>query len=230
MALEERIREAMDVLEETVARHPPAVLATSLGAEDMVLTDMVAAHFPGIGIFTLDTGRLNPETYDLLAEVRSRYGREVRVYFPDAAEVEAFVGQHGPNAFYESVGLRKTCCHIRKVAPLKRALAGRGAWITGLRQEQSPTRQGVRPIEWDGPNGLYKANPLWDWTAEEVWAYLGSRGVPYNRLHDQGYASVGCAPCTRPIGPGEDIRAGRWWWESPDTKECGLHPVPSSLV
>lgn len=229
MTVEEKVRQALVVLERAAADHPPAVLATSLGAEDMVLTDLVAKHFPGIGVFTLDTGRLNPETYELLAEVRSRYAREVRVYFPDAAEVEAFVNQHGPNAFYESVGLRKSCCYIRKVGPLKRALAGKGAWITGLRREQSPERQSVQAIEWDAGNGLYKANPLVDWTNDDVWAYLRAHGVPYNRLHDQGYASIGCAPCTRPIRTGEDFRAGRWWWEEDAAKECGLHPVPSSV-
>lgn len=229
MTLDERTRQALDVIENAAAEHPPVVLATSLGAEDMVLTDLVAKRFPGIGIFTLDTGRLNPETYDLLAEVRSRYGREVRVYFPGAAEVEAFVNRHGPNAFHESVGLRKTCCYIRKVEPLKRALAGKGAWITGLRREQSPERQEAGLIEWDAGNGLYKVNPLVDWTNGDVWAYLRAHEVPYNRLHDQGYASIGCAPCTRPIRAGEDFRAGRWWWEENAAKECGLHPVPSSV-
>ncbi|MEK6709639.1 MAG: phosphoadenylyl-sulfate reductase [Nitrospinota bacterium] len=229
MVLEEKTKQALGVLERAAADHAPAVLATSLGAEDMVLTDLVAKRFPAVEIFTLDTGRLNPETYELLAEVRSRYGRGIRVYFPDAAEVEAFVNQHGPNAFYEGVGLRKTCCYVRKVAPLKRALAGKGAWITGLRREQSPERQEVALIEWDAANGLYKVNPLADWTNEDVWAYLRAHGVPCNRLHDRGYASIGCAPCTRPIRPGEDFRAGRWWWEESAEKECGLHPVPASV-
>ncbi|MDA0999704.1 MAG: phosphoadenylyl-sulfate reductase [bacterium] len=228
MALDAQTEDVIHTLKMAESRFAPAAFANSLGAEDMVLTDLIARHAPGIEIFTLDTGRLNPETYALLDEVRRKYGIGIRVLFPESEAVEEFVNRHGPNAFYESAGLRKTCCFIRKVAPLGRALEGKTSWITGLRQEQAPTRGSIAVQEWDDAHQLHKFNPLAGWTHDEVWAYIRENDVPYNGLHDQGYPSIGCAPCTRPIAEGEDIRAGRWWWEDPHSKECGLHPASAS--
>jgi phosphoadenosine phosphosulfate reductase len=201
----------------------PAAFANSLGAEDMVLTDLIVKTKLPIEIFSLDTGRLPPETYDLMAAVQKHYDLRLKVYFPQAEEVESYVRQHGINAFYDSVTLRKACCYARKVEPLKRALAGKRAWITGLRAQQATTRSGLPFREYDEGNGLEKFNPLSDWTEKEIWTYIKQNAVPYNALHDKFYPSIGCAPCTRAISPGEDIRAGRWWWENADTKECGLH-------
>lgn len=204
-------------------RYPDAALASSLAAEDMLLTHAIYGGGLDLEVFTLDTGRLHAETLGVLDAVRERYGREVTVYRPVAAAVEQHVAEHGAYAFYESVELRKACCQIRKVEPLKRALAGRGAWITGQRRAQSTTR-GELPLEEDDSTfGLYKFNPLAEWSEDEVWSAIRALGIPYNPLHDQGYPSIGCEPCTRAIRPGEDLRAGRWWWESSDSKECGLH-------
>lgn len=201
----------------------PAVFASSLGAEDMVLTDLIVKAKLGIEIFSLDTGRLPLETYDLIAEVKQHYGLALKLYTPRHDLLEPWVNAHGINAFYESVELRKACCHIRKVEPLQRALAGRKAWVTGMRAQQSATREGLPIQVFDEGNGLEKFNPLADWSEKEVWAYLRLHKVPYNKLHERFYPSIGCAPCTRAITPGEDVRSGRWWWESADAKECGLH-------
>ncbi|MFU2487064.1 phosphoadenylyl-sulfate reductase [Thauera sp. WH-1] len=197
--------------------------ANSFGAEDMVLTDLILANALPIEIFSLDTGRLPAETYTLIGEVERRYATKLKIYFPDATAVESLVRSHGINAFYDSVELRKACCGVRKMEPLRRALAGKKAWITGLRAAQSVTRAGLPLREFDSANGLQKLNPLSDWTETEVWAYIRINEVPYNALHDQFYPSIGCAPCTRAIAVGEDVRAGRWWWENPESKECGLH-------
>ena len=197
--------------------------ANSFGAEDMVLADLILKPHLPIEIFSLDTGRLPPETYTLMGEVERRYDTKLKVFFPDSAAVEAYVRKEGINAFYNSVELRKACCQIRKVEPLKRALAGKKAWITGLRAAQAVTRSGLPLREFDEGNGIDKFNPLSDWSEAEVWAYIRMNEVPYNALHDQFYPSIGCAPCTRAIALGEDIRAGRWWWEDPESKECGLH-------
>ena len=201
----------------------PAAFANSLGAEDMVLTDLILKAKLPIEIFSLDTGRLPPETYDLMAAVNAHYGLKLKLYFPQAEEVESHVRNHGINAFYDSVTLRKACCYARKVEPLQRALAGKRAWITGMRAEQAPTRGNLAFQEYDEGNGLEKFNPLSDWSEKEVWTYIKQNGVPYNALHDKFYPSIGCAPCTRAISLGEDIRSGRWWWEDPSSKECGLH-------
>jgi phosphoadenosine phosphosulfate reductase len=202
----------------------PAAFASSLSAEDMVLTDVIAREHLPIGIFVLDTGRLHAETLVLLQEVRKRYSAiEVQIYGPDSGAVDAYVRVHGRDAFYGSVELRQRCCEIRKVEPLKRALAGKRAWITGQRREHSVTRSELRLREHDAVHGVEKFNPLAAWTEAEVWSYIRAHGVPYNRLYDQGYRSIGCAPCTRPVLPGEDLRAGRWWWERAKAKECGLH-------
>jgi phosphoadenosine phosphosulfate reductase len=197
--------------------------ANSMGAEDMVLTDLIVRNQLPVEIFSLDTGRLPAETYDLIAEVERKYDIRLKLFFPRSEAVEDYVRSNGINAFYESVELRKACCHIRKVEPLQRALKGKKAWVTGMRAQQSATRVALAVREFDTANGLEKFNPLSDWTEKEVWAYIRMFDVPYNKLHDQFYPSIGCAPCTRAIAMGEDVRAGRWWWEDPANKECGLH-------
>ena len=221
--LQLKIDAVKQLLEQIAADYSPAVLATSYGAEDMVLMDLIAKFAPQIGIFTLDTGRLPKETYDLMQQAKKHYQLNVEVYYPDTLSIEQFVTHNGPNAFYDSVDLRKQCCGIRKVAPLNRALAGKKAWLTGMRRSQSVTRNELPVSEWDADHELQKFSPLTDWSNGEVWKYIRAFDVPFNELHNQGYASIGCAPCTRAITPGEDIRAGRWWWENPETKECGLH-------
>lgn len=230
MTLPEKITRTGRLLKTVASEHPPAAFASSLGAEDMVLTDLIRKHAPAIEIFTLDTGRLPEQTYQLLQKIKQHYGVAVRAWFPDTQALQTFTTQHGPNAFYESAALRKQCCHIRKVEPLKRALAGKQAWITGLRRQQSAARKDLAFAEWDEEHGLHKFNPLADWTRDEVWSYIRDCGVPYNALHDKGYASIGCAPCTRAISVGEDERAGRWWWEQEGVKECGLHVKQAGAV
>jgi len=197
--------------------------STSLGAEDQVITHMISAIDNSAHIFTLDTGRLFPETYDLIDLTAKKYGLTIRVMFPDAEKVEEMVNNKGINLFYESIGNRKLCCNLRKIEPLKRAFKGLDAWICGLRHEQSVTRKDVQLVEWDEANGLIKVNPLINWSESQVWDYVKVNHVPYNKLHDQGFPSIGCQPCTRAVLPGEDVRAGRWWWENPETRECGLH-------
>ncbi|BCT67600.1 phosphoadenylyl-sulfate reductase [Nitrosospira sp. NRS527] len=224
MSLDHKIAEVRALLDDAQADYAPATFASSFGAEDMVLMDLIARDYPDIAMFTLDTGRLPEETYSLMRKVADRYGIHVPVYFPESAAVESYIARNGPNGFYDSVELRKKCCHIRKVEPLKRALSGKRAWITGVRRDQALTRKDMAVSEFDAGNGLQKISPLLDWSLSDVWAYLKQFDVPYNLLHDKGYTSIGCAPCTRAITPGEDVRAGRWWWEDPENKECGLHP------
>ncbi len=202
---------------------PRVAFASSLGAEDMVLADAILTGAHPVRIFTLDTGRLHAETLGLVNRIANRYGCAVEIVRPDAEAVSGYVASHGANAFYESIELRKRCCHIRKVEPLRRALASADAWITGLRRSQSATRSDLPERVFDEQHGIFKFNPLADWEEADVWRYLRGRDVPYNPLHDKGYPSIGCEPCTRAIRPGEDIRAGRWWWESSDSRECGLH-------
>jgi phosphoadenosine phosphosulfate reductase len=201
-----------------------AAIASSFGTEDVVLIDLARQHAPSLRLFTLDTGRLPPETYELIETLRKRYGLEVETYFPQRERVEALESSQGYFSFRKSLEARKECCAIRKVEPLKRALAGRQAWVTGMRREQSITRTAVETVEFDADHGgLAKLNPLAGWSAKQVWSYIQENGVPYNALHDRGYPSIGCAPCTRAVKPYEDERAGRWWWESADKRECGLH-------
>jgi phosphoadenosine phosphosulfate reductase len=197
-------------------------LSSSLSIEDQTLTRMVRQIDAKVRVFTLDTGRLFPETYSLIDKTNQQYGH-TEVFFPDYAKVQEMVNTGGINLFYESVEKRKQCCYVRKLEPLKRAFAGLDAWICGLRREQSVTRHDMQMVEWDEGNALLKLNPLINWTEEQVWQYIRQHNVPYNVLHDRHYPSIGCQPCTRAVAPGEDIRAGRWWWESPDHKECGLH-------
>lgn len=218
-----KIHELEQRLAHWTGRFSPLSLASSLGAEDMVLTDALCRLGLDVPIFTLDTGRLHPSTYRLMDRIHERYGRRLVVYWPEASAVEQLVREQGLNGFYHSPEQRRACCQVRKVAVLQRALAGQRAWLTGLRREQSPGRQAVALEEPDEHTGLVKLNPLVDWTREEVWAYLTQFSVPYNPLHDQGYASIGCEPCTRALEPGEEERAGRWWWEQASGKECGLH-------
>lgn len=225
MILDAKIVAAAVLLERIQNEFAPATFANSLGAEDMVLTDLIAKYAPDIRIFSLDTGRLNTETYDLLAKVQHIYGENLtfEVYSPQAEAIQVFVEKNGINAFYDSVDLRKQCCGIRKVEPLGRALKGKKSWITGMRRQQAVTRANMPVQEFDADHGLEKFNPLADWTEKEVWQYIRDNGVPYNALHDKHYPSIGCAPCTRAISVGEDVRAGRWWWEDESGKECGLH-------
>ncbi len=222
-ALAERLAQTTALLRDIASNFAPAVFASSLGAEDMVLTDLILRDKLDIEIFSLDTGRLPAETYDLMGAVQKHYGLKLKLYYPRHELIEAWTREHGVNAFYDSVELRKGCCHIRKVEPLQRALAGKKAWITGQRAQQAATRDGLPLRQHDEGNGLEKFNPLAEWSEREVWAYIRAHGVPYNALHDKHYPSIGCAPCTRAISVGEDVRAGRWWWEDPDSKECGLH-------
>ena len=198
-------------------------LSSSLGPEDQVLTDMMLKINKNAHIFTLDTGRLFPETYSLLDKTNLRYGIKIRVYFPDFRKVEEMVSTDGINLFYESIEKRKLCCRLRKLEPLNRAFSGLKAWICGLRREQSITRQDMKLVEWDETNSLIKINPLIDWTEKQVWDYIREHNVPYNRLHDDDFPSIGCQPCTRAVKPGNDARSGRWWWEAPEHRECGLH-------
>lgn len=197
--------------------------ATSLGAEDQAITHMLAGLDEEVNIFTLDTGRLFPETLDLIDKTNKRYGINIRVIFPDADKVEKMVHNKGINLFYESVENRRECCGIRKILPMKRALQGAEAWISGLRSEQSVTRRDLDLVEWDSNFKLIKISPLKSWSEDYLWDYIKKHNIPYNPLHDQGFPSIGCQPCTRAISPGEDVRAGRWWWEMPENKECGLH-------
>lgn len=210
-------------LQQAVASYPAITFANSLGAEDMLLSDIILRNQLPIELFSLDTGRLPPETYALMQAMEQHYHTKLSLYFPQTEAVEAYVRSHGINAFYDSVEMRKACCYMRKVAPLQRALAGKQAWITGMRAEQSTTRSDLALDEWDSSHGLHKFNPLSDWLENEVWAYIRMHQVPYNALHDAFYPSIGCAPCTRAVAIGEDVRAGRWWWEDPNSKECGLH-------
>ncbi|MGE5343215.1 MAG: phosphoadenylyl-sulfate reductase [Candidatus Omnitrophota bacterium] len=218
-------KNAEEILEWACTRfsEPEFAQSSGLGLEGQVLTDMLLKINPKATIFTLDTGRLNPETYDLMDQTMDRYHFTYDILFPDTAQVEHMVKEHGINLFYKSMDHRKKCCYIRKICPLKRKLSTLKLWICGLRKTQSVTRHEIKKLEWDDTNGLIKINPLADWSTEEVWDYIRAHGVPYNQLHDNGYPSIGCAPCTRPVQPYEDIRAGRWWWEPPDKKECGIH-------
>jgi len=228
--LANRVAATRDTLERIARDFTPAVFASSLAAEDMVITDLILKNQLPIGIFSLETGRLHKETLAMVDRVKEHYGYDIALFRPQPEAVEAYVSQNGLNAFYDSIDLRKECCRIRKVEPLRRALAGKKAWITGQRRAQSTTRAELSMQEHDAAHGLEKFNPLADWSEVDVWRYIRDNEVPYNPLHDKGYPSIGCEPCTRAIQPGEDVRAGRWWWENPESKECGLHTVDGKLV
>jgi len=215
---------AQEVLRWALERfHPRIAFASSFGLEDVVVIDMLVRMHADARIFTLDTGRLPEETYEVMERIRRRYGCTIETHFPDQDAVERLEREKGFFSFRQSLSNRKECCAIRKVEPLRRALRGLEAWITGLRREQAVTRGAIRKIESDEAFGLLKINPLADWSLRQVWAYVGEHQIPYNSLLDRSFASIGCAPCTRATRPGEDIRAGRWWWELSDQKECGLH-------
>ncbi len=224
LELEQKAAAVRERLAAAVGEYGRVIYSSSLGAESIVLTDIIWSHVPSIDIFTIDTGRLPEETYELLGRLQGRYKRSLRVVYPDAKALEALVTAQGINGFYNSLEARMACCRVRKVEPFKRAIAGYGAWVTGLRHEQSATRAQARAVEWDAENGLHKVSPILDWTEEQIWQYIRARQLPYNSLHDRQYPSIGCQPCTRAIQPGESRRAGRWWWEQPESRECGLHP------
>ena len=231
LGLERKAAAVHAQLAAALARHGRLVYSNSLGAEAMVLTDIIATQLPEIDMFSIDTGRLYEETHELLEKLQRRYRRAIRVVYPDAAALERLVARQGVNGFYHSLEARLECCRIRKVEPFKRAIVGYDGWITGLRREQSAARAAAEAVEWDAEHGLYKVSPLLEWTEAEVWQYIRARRLPYNRLHDRQFPSIGCAPCTRAIQPGESRRAGRWWWEQPETRECGLHPrVPPAAL
>ncbi|HWB93482.1 MAG TPA: phosphoadenylyl-sulfate reductase [Puia sp.] len=213
-----------DALAELTRRFPGKVtFSTSFSIEDQVIAHYILQNAFPVSIFTLDTGRLFAETYSVWSATNEKYGTRVQAYYPDRDRLETFLNDKGPNAFYESVANRKECCHIRKVEPLKRALHGQEVWVTGLRAEHSPERRDHQVIEWDEGNNILKYNPLLHWDTQQVRAFIDQHNIPYNPLHDRGFVSIGCAPCTRAIRPGEDFRAGRWWWEDNSKKECGLH-------
>lgn len=223
MSIETKIEVANAVIADALAQHSPAAFASSFGAEDMVILDMLAQGGCNVDLFTLDTGRLHPETHELMNRARARYRRPIRVLSPQAEALEAYVSRHGTNAFYESTELRKQCCQIRKVEPLRRALQGKKLWMTGLRRDQALSRAAIDTLAWDESNGLWKLSPLADWTDADVWSYVAKFDVPTNTLHTVGYPSIGCAPCTRAVAAGDDPRSGRWWWEQAGARECGLH-------
>ncbi|GGY85517.1 phosphoadenylyl-sulfate reductase [Pseudoduganella plicata] len=228
--LDTLVADTLQTLERIAAEYSPAVFASSLAAEDMVLTDLILKNRLGIGIFSLETGRLHKETLAMLDKVKERYGYDIALFRPQQEAVDGYVTQHGLNAFYDSVEMRRECCRIRKVEPLGRALAGNKAWITGQRRAQAATRSSLAVHEDDPAHLMDKFNPLADWSEQDVWDYLRIHDVPVNALHAQGFPSIGCEPCTRAIEPGEDVRAGRWWWENPESKECGLHVVDGKLI
>ena len=231
MSLPERVADARALLAAVEKNHAPAVFACSFGAEDMVLLDLIARDGLGIPTFMLDTGRLPRQTLELVERVRKAYALDIAVFRPWPGAVDAYVEGYGLDGFYESVEARKACCAVRKVEPLRRALAGKKAWVTGLRRDQADSRATVGLSEFDAAHGLWKYSPLADWSQDDVWAYITANGIPYNTLHDRGYPSIGCDPCTRAVKPGEHPRAGRWWWEQDGArKECGLHEIPIKVA
>lgn len=219
-----QFREIDQLLKQLVADFPgKVVFSTSFSFEDQVITHLILSNNLPIKIFTLDTGRLFPETYSVWSATNLKYDTHIHAYYPNAVDLQEFVSSRGPNSFYESVENRKSCCHIRKVEPLKRALNGNAVWITGLRAEHSENRHDMAQMEWDAGNNIIKFHPILHWNTEETRAFVDENDIPYNPLHDRGFISIGCAPCTRAIRPGESFRAGRWWWEDNSKKECGLH-------
>jgi phosphoadenosine phosphosulfate reductase len=229
-ALAANIQSSLLLLRQAVSDYGKVVYANSLGSEAMVLTDLIWTHVPEIDIVSVDTGRLPEETLGLLERLERRYNRRIKVYYPDAKSVERYVREHGINGFYSSLGQRLSCCEIRKVEPFKRAVAGYSAWVTGVRREQSEQRRNGLPVERDEQNDMAKISPLLDWTEAQIWTYIRAHQLYYSPLHDRGYPSIGCAPCTRPIEPGQDLRAGRWWWEQSNSRECGLHARRRSVA
>ena len=224
LELEAKAALVREALGSAVQQYGHVVYANSLGPEAMVLTDIICSSQPSVDIVTIDTGRLHEETYELLGKLQARYRGRIRVIYPDGSKVSDMVSRQGINGFFDGVEARRVCCNVRKVVPFKSIISGYKAWVTGVRRDQSAARAQGQPVEWDEEHRLYKVSPLLDWTEDHVWSYVRARHLPYNSLNDKGYPSIGCAPCTRAIMPGEDQRAGRWWWESPESRECGLHP------
>lgn len=222
--LSKRADDSIARLRTAVEEFSDVCYANSLGAESVVLTDLIWSFVPEIDIFSIDTGRLFPETYDLIERLQNRYGRSLKMFYPDAASLEGWVGRNGINGFRDGLEQRRGCCAVRKVGPFRRAIAGRAAWVTGIRRGQSASRAMASAVEWDGEYGLHKVSPLLDWSETDIWSYIRKKRLPYNRLHDSGFPSIGCAPCTRAVQPGEPERSGRWWWERTESRECGLHP------
>jgi phosphoadenosine phosphosulfate reductase len=222
--LRERADNSISQLHAAVSQYGNVCYASSLGAESVVLTDLIWSAVPDIDVFSIDTGRLYPETYELIERIQHRYGRALRLYYPQASDLEEWVNANGINGFRDSVEQRHGCCGKRKVAPFRRAIAGKNAWVTGIRRAQSASRAMAAPVEWDSEYGLHKVSPLLEWTETEIWDYIRKKRLPYNSLHDTGFPSIGCAPCTREVQAGEHERSGRWWWERPESRECGLHP------
>ncbi len=222
-ALQVRAANSIKLLRDAVAEYKNVTYANSLGSESIVLTDLIWSAVPDIEIFTVDTGRLYPQTYDLIERVQRHYDRRLQIYYPNAEAIETWVGKNGINGFREALDARRGCCTVRKIDPFRRAVSGKGAWVTGIRRGQSASRALAAPVEWDGNYGLHKISPLLDWTDGEIWDYIRRKRLPYNSLHDSGFPSIGCAPCTRAVAAGEEERAGRWWWERSDSRECGLH-------
>jgi phosphoadenosine phosphosulfate reductase len=215
---------AVEVLKWVAAKYEGKItLSSALGPECQVLLDIIQQNSINILVFTLDTGRFFYETYNLISKTEEYYGLKFKVYFPDAADIEKMVSKSGINLFYKSISMRKECCYNRKLLPLERALEGMECWVTGLRKEQSETRDDMEIIEWDSERNMIKINPLINWSETQIWDYIKQNNVPYNPLHDQGYPSIGCACCTRQVQAGDHQRSGRWWWEKPEHKECGLH-------
>ena len=225
LELESKANLVREFLAAAVQQYGRVVYANSLGAEAMVLTDIICSSVPQIDIVSIDTGRLHEESYELLAKLQHRYQNRIRVIYPDGHQVSDLVTRQGINGFFDSTEARSACCSVRKVVPFQKFVAGYAAWVTGVRREQSKARATGAASEWDAQNGLQKLSPLLDWTEEQIWSYIRARQLPFNSLHEKGYPSIGCAPCSRAIMPGEDQRAGRWWWEQPEQRECGLHPT-----
>jgi phosphoadenosine phosphosulfate reductase len=223
-SLRARAEDSISQLQNAVAEFKNVCYANSLGSESVVLTDLIWSAVPEVEIFSIDTGRLYPETYELIERLQKRYGRALRLYYPDAANLESWVGEHGINGFRDGLEQRRGCCATRKVEPFRRAISGRNAWVTGIRRGQSASRALAVPVEWDREYGLHKVSPLLEWSENEIWEYIRKKRLPYNSLHDSGFPSIGCAPCTRAVQAGEHERSGRWWWERNDSRECGLHP------
>jgi phosphoadenosine phosphosulfate reductase len=223
-SLRSHAEDSISQLQNAVAEFKNVCYANSLGSESVVLTDLIWGAVPQIEIFSIDTGRLYPETYELIERLQKRYGRALRIYYPNAENLESWVGEHGINGFREGLDQRRGCCGTRKVEPFRRAVSGRNAWVTGIRRGQSASRAQAAPVEWDREYGLHKVSPLLEWSENEIWEYIRKKRLPYNTLHDSGFPSIGCAPCTRAVQAGEHERSGRWWWERNDSRECGLHP------
>jgi len=226
--LRQRAAQTVAQLKKAVSEYKNVAYANSLGSESMVLTDLIWREVPEIEVFSIDTGRLYPETYELIDRLQSKYGRGLKIYNAEGPAVERWVARHGINGFRDGLEERRSCCNIRKIEPFRRALAGKNAWVTGIRKGQSASRALAAPVEWDAEYGLHKVSPLLDWSEKDIWAYIRKLKLPYNALHDIGFPSIGCAPCTRAVPPGEDARSGRWWWERPESRECGLHPRKAS--